>query len=112
MQAIRRGTGTAHVQPRSFRYASWLLAAISMPCSAPIFAGTSLRERRGARVDFGAGGNGNVMNRGFGSAVVVLFALHAALVQAQEAWPARPAKFIAPSSPGGAADLYARPLAH
>jgi tripartite-type tricarboxylate transporter receptor subunit TctC len=51
------------------------------------------------------------MNRGFGSAVVVLFALHAALAQAQEAWPARPVKFIVPSSPGGGTDLYARQLA-
>src|SRR6266850_8344585 len=31
--------------------------------------------------------------------------------QAQEAWPARPVKFIVPSSPGGGTDLYARILA-
>src|SRR2546427_13007239 len=31
--------------------------------------------------------------------------------QAQEAWPARPVKFIVPSSPGGGTDLYARQLA-
>src|SRR5258706_583665 len=51
------------------------------------------------------------MNRGFGSAVAVLLALHAAPVQAQETWPARPVKFIVPSSPGGGTDLYARQLA-
>jgi tripartite-type tricarboxylate transporter receptor subunit TctC len=73
------------------------------------FAGPCLRERREARVDFAAGGN--VMNRGFGSAVAVLLALHAALAHAQEAWPARPVKFIVPSSPGGGTDLYARQLA-
>ena len=31
--------------------------------------------------------------------------------QAQEAWPARPVKFIVPSSPGGGTDVYARILA-
>src|SRR3989441_73441 len=72
------------------------------------FAEPCLREKRGARVDFAAGGNG--MNRGFGTAVAVLFALHAALAHAQEAWPARPVKFIVPSSPGGGTDLYARAL--
>src|SRR6267378_2197615 len=72
------------------------------------FAEPCLREKRGARVDFAAGGNG--MNRGFGTAVAVLFALHAALAHAQEAWPARPVKFIVPSSPGGGTDLYAREL--
>jgi tripartite-type tricarboxylate transporter receptor subunit TctC len=51
------------------------------------------------------------MNRGFGSAVVALLALHAALAHAQEAWPARSVKFIVPSSPGGGTDLYARQLA-
>ena len=51
------------------------------------------------------------MNRGFGTAVAVIFALHAALAHAQEAWPARPVKFIVPSSPGGGTDLYARQLA-
>ena len=51
------------------------------------------------------------MNRGFGAAVAVLFALHAALAHAQEAWPARPVRFIVPSSPGGGTDLYARQLA-
>ena len=51
------------------------------------------------------------MNRGFGSAVVVLLALHAALAHAQEAWPVRAVKFIVPSSPGGGTDLYARQLA-
>src|SRR5712692_4334365 len=73
------------------------------------FAGPCLRERQGARVDSGAGGS--VMNRGLGSAVAILFALHAAPVQAQETWPARPVKFIVPSSPGGGTDLYARQLA-
>src|SRR3989440_3054550 len=72
------------------------------------FAEPCLRERRRARVDFAAGGN--VMNRGFGSVVAVLFALHAAPAQAQEAWPSRPVKFIVPSSPGGGTDLYAREL--
>src|SRR5436190_20156943 len=107
MQAIRKETGTPHVQPGSCRCASWLLAAISMPCSAPISLAV-LRERRRARVDFAAGGN--VMNRGFGSVVAVLLALHAAPAQAQEAWPSRPVKFIVPSSPGGGTDLYAREL--
>ncbi len=51
------------------------------------------------------------MNPGFCSAVAVVFALHAALVHAQETWPARPVKFIVPSSPGGGTDLYARQLA-
>ncbi len=51
------------------------------------------------------------MNRGFGSAVAIVFALYAAPVQAQETWPARPVKFIVPSSPGGGTDLYARQLA-
>src|SRR2546430_15571407 len=51
------------------------------------------------------------MNRGFGSAVVVFLALRAALAHAQETWPARPVKFIVPSSPGGGTDLYARQLA-
>src|SRR2546422_10711667 len=31
--------------------------------------------------------------------------------QAQEGWPARPVKFIVPSSPGGGTDVYARILA-
>ncbi|HMH17053.1 MAG TPA: tripartite tricarboxylate transporter substrate binding protein [Burkholderiales bacterium] len=51
------------------------------------------------------------MNRGFGSALAILFAAHTALADAQEAWPARPVKFIVPSSPGGGTDLYARQLA-
>jgi tripartite-type tricarboxylate transporter receptor subunit TctC len=51
------------------------------------------------------------MNRGFGSALAILFAAHTALVHAQEAWPVRPVKFIVPSSPGGGTDLYARQLA-
>src|SRR5881296_4046660 len=38
--------------------------------------------------------------------IVCSFAAHA-----QEAWPARPVKFIVPSSPGGGTDLYARQLA-
>src|SRR5258708_21833997 len=73
------------------------------------FVAPALRARREARVDFAAGGN--VMNRGFGSTAVVLLALHAAFAHAQEAWPARPVKFIVPSSPGGGTDLYARQLA-
>src|SRR5437870_3455134 len=31
--------------------------------------------------------------------------------QAQEAWPAKPVRFIVPSSPGGGTDVYARILA-
>jgi tripartite-type tricarboxylate transporter receptor subunit TctC len=50
------------------------------------------------------------MNRRFGSAVAVLFALYAAPVHAQDAWPVRAVKFIVPSSPGGGTDLYARQL--
>jgi tripartite-type tricarboxylate transporter receptor subunit TctC len=73
------------------------------------FAGPAFRERREARVDFAAGGK--VMKRGFGSAVAVLLALHAVHAHAQDAWPARPVKFIVPSSPGGGTDLYARQLA-
>src|SRR6266446_2263749 len=73
------------------------------------FVEPCLREKGEARGDFAAGGNG--MNRGFGAAVAVLFALHVALAHAQEAWPARPVKFIVPSSPGGGTDLYARQLA-
>src|SRR5215471_8669518 len=38
---------------------------------------------------------------------VALLALPA---QAQDAWPARPVRFIVPSSPGGGTDLYARLL--
>jgi tripartite-type tricarboxylate transporter receptor subunit TctC len=73
------------------------------------FGGPPLRESWGARVDFAAGGN--LVNRGFGAAVAILFALHAAPVHAQQAWPARSVKFIVPSSPGGGTDLYARQLA-
>jgi len=51
------------------------------------------------------------MNRGFGAVVVVFLALQAASAHAQETWPARPVKFIVPSSPGGGTDLYARQLA-
>src|SRR5437773_11748878 len=54
------------------------------------FARPSLRERRRARGDFAAGGDG--MNRGFGSVVAGLFALHAAPAQGQGAWPSRPVK--------------------
>src|SRR6195256_2521343 len=107
MQAIRGGT--PHVQPGSCRYASWLPVCDQYATLRADFAGPCLRERREARVDFAAGGN--VMNRGFGSAVVVLLALHAAFAHAQDAWPARTVKFIVPSSPGGGTDLYARQLA-
>src|SRR5947208_10901825 len=51
------------------------------------------------------------MNRGFGAVVVVFLGLQAASAHAQETWPARPVKFIVPSSPGGGTDLYARQLA-
>src|SRR5437879_12786333 len=50
------------------------------------------------------------MERSFGSAVGILLALAGSPTQAQEAWPARPVKFIVPSSPGGGTDLYAREL--
>src|SRR2546422_10217875 len=70
------------------------------------FAEPGLRERRGARVDFAAGGNG--MNRGFRTAVAALFSRHAALAHAQEAGPARPVKFLVPSSPGGGTGLRGR----
>jgi len=51
------------------------------------------------------------MKRSFGSAVGIILALTGAPAQAQETWPARPVKFIVPSSPGGGTDLYARQLA-
>jgi len=51
------------------------------------------------------------MKRNFGSAVGIVLALTGAPAQAQETWPARPVKFIVPSSPGGGTDLYARQLA-
>src|SRR5712691_3978286 len=51
------------------------------------------------------------MKRSFGSAVGIILALTGSPAQAQEAWPARPVKFIVPSSPGGGTDLYARQLA-
>src|SRR5258705_374233 len=51
------------------------------------------------------------MKRSFGSAVGIVLALTGAPAQAQETWPARPVKFIVPSSPGGGTDLYARQLA-
>jgi tripartite-type tricarboxylate transporter receptor subunit TctC len=51
------------------------------------------------------------MKRSFGSAVGIVLALSGAPAQAQETWPARPVKFIVPSSPGGGTDLYARQLA-
>src|SRR5712675_3354885 len=51
------------------------------------------------------------MKRSFGSAVGIVLALTGAPAQAQQTWPARPVKFIVPSSPGGGTDLYARQLA-
>lgn len=33
-------------------------------------------------------------------------------IAAQEAWPTRPVRFIVPTSPGGATDVYARLLSH
>src|SRR6266550_8835239 len=51
------------------------------------------------------------MKRSFGSAVGIILALTGSPAHAQEAWPARPVKFIVPSSPGGGTDLYARQLA-
>ncbi len=51
------------------------------------------------------------MNRGVGSAAIILFALHAVPAQAQETWPVRTVRLIVPSSPGGGTDLYARQLA-
>src|SRR6266508_3440274 len=51
------------------------------------------------------------MKRSFGSAVGIILALTGSPAQVQEAWPARPVKFIVPSSPGGGTDLYARQLA-
>src|SRR5258705_9862011 len=50
------------------------------------------------------------MKRSFGSAVGIVLVLTGAPAQAQETWPARPVKFIVPSSPGGGTDLYARQL--
>ncbi|HEY6721480.1 MAG TPA: tripartite tricarboxylate transporter substrate binding protein [Burkholderiales bacterium] len=51
------------------------------------------------------------MKRTLGCGVGMLLLLFAASAAAQEAWPARPVKFIVPSSPGGGTDLYARQLA-
>src|SRR5437660_7979071 len=67
-------------------------------CHAP-------RKSEGLRV------NSIAMKRSFGSAVGMTLALAGPPAQAQEAWPARPVKFIVPSSPGGGTDLYARQLA-
>ena len=45
-------------------------------------------------------------------ALVVLAIAHCALpAMAQDAWPARPVRFVVPSSPGGGTDVYARLLA-
>src|SRR5258708_2470741 len=51
------------------------------------------------------------MKRSFGSAVGIFLVLTGSPAHTQEAWPARPVKFIVPSSPGGGTDLYARQLA-
>src|SRR5258706_699101 len=51
------------------------------------------------------------MKRNFGWAVGIILALTGSPAHAQESWPARPGKFIVPSSPGGGPDLYARQLA-
>src|SRR5215471_9016134 len=51
------------------------------------------------------------MTKPAGIAVAALaFAVTALNVTAQDAWPARPVRFIVPSSPGGGTDLYARLL--
>jgi len=49
--------------------------------------------------------------RGLAFASFALCALVAANVAAEEAWPARPIRFIVPSSPSGGTDVYARYLA-
>jgi tripartite-type tricarboxylate transporter receptor subunit TctC len=49
--------------------------------------------------------------RSLAFASFALFVLGPATVAAEEAWPARPIRFIVPSSPGGGTDLYARYLA-
>lgn len=51
------------------------------------------------------------MKRGFAPALGIALALLAAPLAGQEPWPARPVRFIVPSSPGGGTDLYARLLA-
>src|SRR5258708_16059191 len=51
------------------------------------------------------------MKRSFGSAVGIFLVVTGSPAHTQEAWPARPVKFIVPSSPGGGTDLYARQLA-
>src|SRR5437660_702195 len=83
-------------------------AAFCMIKSALIFARSvchAPRKSEGLRV------NSIAMKRSFGSAVGIILALAGPPAQAQEAWPARPVKFIVPSSPGGGTDLYARQLA-
>ena len=49
--------------------------------------------------------------RAWALAAAALWALGPAAAGADEAWPARPIRFIVPSSPSGGTDLYARYLA-
>jgi len=51
------------------------------------------------------------MIRVFAAVAGLICALLAGTVFAQEPWPARPVKFVVPSSPGGGTDTYARLLA-
>ena len=51
------------------------------------------------------------MSRIFAVIAGLIHILLAGTVFAQEAWPARPVRFVVPSSPGGGTDTYARLLA-